>query len=37
MIYRVTVGFSGFIGTEEEVDVFLEKLCHLREWSGYKD
>ena len=26
-----------FYNTEEEVDVFLEKLSHLREWSGYKD
>ena len=23
--------------TEEEADIFLEKLSHLREWSGYKD
>ena len=22
---------------EEEADIFLEKLSHLREWSGYKD
>ena len=26
-----------FYNTEEEVDVFLEKLSHLREWSGYKE
>ena len=26
-----------FYNTEEEVEVFLEKLSHLREWSGYKD
>ena len=26
-----------FYNTEEEVDVFLEKLSHLREWSGYKN
>ena len=26
-----------FYNTEEEVDKFLEKLSHLREWSGYKD
>ena len=23
--------------TEEEVDIFLDKLSHIREWSGYKD
>ena len=26
-----------FYNTEEEADIFLEKLSHLREWSGYKD
>ena len=26
-----------FYNTEEEVDLFLEKLSHIREWSGYKD
>ena len=26
-----------FYNTEEEVDVFLEKLAKIREWSGYKD
>jgi len=26
-----------FYNTEHEVDVFLEKISHLREWSGYKD
>lgn len=26
-----------FYNTEEEVDKFLEKLSHLREWSGYKE
>lgn len=26
-----------FYNTEEEVDTFLEKVSHLREWSGYKD
>ena len=26
-----------FYNTEEEVDCFLEKLSHLREWSGFKD
>ena len=26
-----------FYNTEEEVDVFLEKIAKLREWSGYKD
>lgn len=26
-----------FYNTEEEADLFLEKLSHLREWSGYKD
>jgi cysteine desulfurase/selenocysteine lyase len=26
-----------FYNTEEEADKFLEKLSHLREWSGYKD
>ena len=23
--------------TEEEIDIFLDKLSHVREWSGYKD
>ena len=23
--------------TEEEVDMLLEKLSHIREWSGYKE
>ncbi|MBP5569335.1 MAG: SufS family cysteine desulfurase [Treponema sp.] len=26
-----------FYNTEAEADAFLEKLSHLREWSGYKD
>ena len=26
-----------FYNTEEEIDLFLEKVAHLREWSGYKD
>ncbi len=26
-----------FYNTEEEADIFIEKLSHLREWSGYKD
>lgn len=26
-----------FYNTEVEADAFLEKLSHLREWSGYKD
>ncbi len=26
-----------FYNTEEEVDIFLEKVAKLREWSGYKD
>lgn len=26
-----------FYNTEEEVDTFLDKLSHLREWAGYKD
>ena len=26
-----------FYNTEEEVDIFLEKIAKLREWSGYKD
>lgn len=26
-----------FYNTEEEIDIFLEKLSHIREWSGYKD
>ena len=26
-----------FYNTEEEIDIFLEKLRHIREWSGYKD
>ena len=26
-----------FYNTEEEVDLFLKKLSHIREWSGYKD
>jgi cysteine desulfurase/selenocysteine lyase len=26
-----------FYNTEKEADIFLEKLSHLREWSGYKD
>ncbi len=26
-----------FYNTEEEADKFLEKLSHLREWSGYKN
>ena len=26
-----------FYNTEEEVDLFLEKVAKLREWSGYKD
>ena len=26
-----------FYNTEEEVDLFLEKLSNIREWSGYKD
>ncbi len=26
-----------FYNTEEEIDTFLEKVSHLREWSGYKD
>jgi len=26
-----------FYNTEEEVDYFVEKLSHIREWSGYKD
>ena len=26
-----------FYNTEEEADKFLEKLSHLREWSGYKE
>ncbi len=26
-----------FYNTKEEADKFLEKLSHLREWSGYKD
>ena len=26
-----------FYNTEEEVDIFLEKLAKVREWSGYKD
>lgn len=25
-----------FYNTEDETDIFLEKLSHLREWSGYK-
>lgn len=26
-----------FYNTEEEVEYFLDRLSHLREWSGYKD
>ena len=26
-----------FYNTEEEVDIFLEKLAQIRKWSGYKD
>ncbi len=26
-----------FYNTEEEIDILLEKLSHIREWSGYKD
>lgn len=26
-----------FYNTEEEIDLFLEKIAKLREWSGYKD
>lgn len=26
-----------FYNTEEEIDTFVEKVSHLREWSGYKD
>ena len=26
-----------FYNTEDETDIFLEKLSHLREWSGYKN
>ncbi|MBR5646987.1 MAG: cysteine desulfurase [Treponema sp.] len=26
-----------FYNTEQEIDIFLKKLSHLREWSGFKD
>lgn len=26
-----------FYNTEEEIDIFLQKLAKIREWSGYKD